>query len=308
MRAVFVCGTGRSGTTVMRRALGMHPQVVTLPGELRLICDAGGLLDLHDALFRNWDPYSSDQAVERFFDLARALTSQDRERYSVGRGHHMDGWVPNYFSILSRLRYSLGVQRIPGRWTGMSQRQGHMNEIGPGPYPRVLREFVENLYLAREEDSNPDPPTHWVDDTPYLGLHAERLAEVFPDRRFVFCVRHPLDLLHSFISQEKRWTPNDARLAAVRIRNLLDLSEARVHGLRTITVRLEDVMRDRAGWALHVFSFLGLGPGYEEEFASVYDPDLANIGRRTGLPDEDVQVGVDVLGDTCERFGYEVDV
>lgn len=45
-RWVFVGGTGRSGTTVMGRILGLHPELHLIDIELRFHTDEGGLLDL----------------------------------------------------------------------------------------------------------------------------------------------------------------------------------------------------------------------------------------------------------------------
>ena len=42
---IFIGGTGRSGTTILKRVLLQHSAIVGFSGELRLLIDPGGALD-----------------------------------------------------------------------------------------------------------------------------------------------------------------------------------------------------------------------------------------------------------------------
>ena len=46
MKQLFIRGTGRSRTTILKKILASHSQIVALPGELRVITDPGGALEL----------------------------------------------------------------------------------------------------------------------------------------------------------------------------------------------------------------------------------------------------------------------
>src|SRR4030067_2993000 len=69
MIPILIGGTGRSGTTILKRVLSNHSAVVALPMELRVIVDPGGALDLISALSNRWSPYNADAAIHRFRTL-----------------------------------------------------------------------------------------------------------------------------------------------------------------------------------------------------------------------------------------------
>ena len=70
---IFIGGTGRSGTTILKRILGQHPAVFAVPPEARFIVDPDGLITLVDALSTKWSVSMSDKALRRFEDLMLSL-------------------------------------------------------------------------------------------------------------------------------------------------------------------------------------------------------------------------------------------
>lgn len=305
MKAMFVCGSGRSGTTVLRKALSHHPDVATMPGELRLNVDPDGVLDLHDALTQAWDPYAADTAMHRFASLLSQVTS----RHHAYRGHRLDQWVGEgrYDVAADKLMKELRYARIPARWVGSVEKQsGHMYEMARGSRAEALRTFIETLYLARRYDA-----THWVDDSPYAGLHADRLAAVYPSRFFALCVRHPFDIFSSFLHGGKHWTPKVPKLAARRIREaLLYTHSTLLSGHQYRVVRLEAVMENPIDEMLALCRDAQIftpPTAIAEEMVSEYDSDAAHIGRwRAELSPGEIDVARDILGVVCQEFGYYV--
>ena len=51
-----------------------------MPGELRVIVDPGGALDLITALCERWSPYNADVAIQRFRSL---MMECGRAKYKV---------------------------------------------------------------------------------------------------------------------------------------------------------------------------------------------------------------------------------
>ena len=74
---VFIGGTGRTGTTILRQVLGTHHQIVAVATELRIIADPDGLLDLFLSLTERWSPYTADAAIHRFLTLRDCKTITD---------------------------------------------------------------------------------------------------------------------------------------------------------------------------------------------------------------------------------------
>lgn len=299
MRPVFLCGPGRSGTTVLRRALGTLPDVATMPGELRIVCDPDGILDLHDALTDGWDPYRGDVALERFKVL---MENVGPKPYPYG-ATALRVWVGEdvWDEALDELFKRIAADQVITPWTGTER--GWMWETVPRPeVGSTLDAFVRRLYRARSIGA-----THWVDDTPYSGHHVGRIRRIWPAARFVFCVRHPLDILASWLHGPHRWTPKEPATAACRILASMShtLSRVRVHDAVCRVLRLEDVLEGPEDHLGRLTVFLGVGGSYDiAHMAEVYDPGQANVRRRAKLTDYERQVGLDILGPVSRSLGY----
>lgn len=301
MRALFLCGPGRTGTTVLRRALSHHPRVATMPGEFRLNVDPGGVLDLEDAFAHAWDPYGADAALHRFQKLVKNLTSHAPGPY---RSYALDEWVgPGFLrSRMTRLPERLGMWSTDATWTGGGDRQVY--ESVRGTRSSELRAFVEDLYRRRNVEA-----THWVDDTPHTGLHAERLAGVYPDRAFVICVRHPFDVFASFLRGPHAWTPKRTWIAARRIREVMMVTRQQVStSHRDVILRVEDAVADPGACLSRVMREVYLATPDSEVLdfmVEEYDVDKANVGRWTEeLTGQEIDVARTVLNDVCAVYGY----
>ena len=82
---IFIGGTGRSGTTVLTKILGRHPDLYMFPTEIRFIPDPDGLVSLKSALVDNWSYFQADLAIERFGALMRMLSKPYSSRYPNSR-------------------------------------------------------------------------------------------------------------------------------------------------------------------------------------------------------------------------------
>ena len=75
MLPVFIGGTGRSGTRILKESFTGRPEFVGFTNELRIIVDPDGVLDLISSLDEHWSPYKGDIALQRF----RILLSRTRK-------------------------------------------------------------------------------------------------------------------------------------------------------------------------------------------------------------------------------------
>src|SRR5688572_32483955 len=75
MPVLFIGGTGRSGTTVMGRLFGAHPDYAELPSETKFITGPGGLCEL--------------LAGTVTFEQFQAWLRGEAFRNGLGRGLHM---------------------------------------------------------------------------------------------------------------------------------------------------------------------------------------------------------------------------
>lgn len=291
MRAVFLTGPGRTGTTVLREALRVHPDVAAGRREPRFIVDPGGLLDLHDALHTRWDPYVADDALYRF------RTVMSRMQIKNGTGDLMD-----------TLYKDLNVTFSGRRWFGMEVTREVMHDARPGDRSLLLQEYAKNVMRV---STNRPFATHFVDDTPYSGLHADRIRRVFGNNVFfIHCIRHPLDTLASHIHGRAGWTARDPETAArtiLAVHSRLLAYERFTQDL-FLRVRLEDVLMKPVQTMKDVCGVVGLSRLNAEEIATAYDPDHAHVGRRAELRLKEVDIARPILGPLCATLGYEEDV
>ncbi len=312
MNACFVGGTGRSGTTIMRRVLGTSPQVAAMPGELRIIVDPGGLLDLADALSWKWGVWVADTAVYQFITMLGHVQSDDLVHYP---GHDMDLWC----GFLERSGYAnwrrateslLYTAEGAGCWAGSHPRK-RLYETEPHEVEVILNALAERIYSLYNL-RNPHAAI-FVEDSPDNMTQILRLNEMFPDMFFIHMVRDPRDIAASYKGHRTRtraWVSTDFRENVARIRN-----QHRVWNQQTmtipeeekfwLTVRVEDLAADPIDTLLGVCSYLGID--YSSAMADVVRSGEAHVGRfREDLtPDELalVQKELDVPGAT---YGYNV--
>lgn len=236
MIPVFIGGTGRSGTSVLKEVLSVHPRMVSIASELRVIIDPGGGLDLLYALSEGWSPYAADHALWRFRDLLEECASENPIQKILQRllpaigispkryGHSAIGGQFGeafYRQRLHLLFDQLVHRRSKGFWIGSPSYRIRpvIEEAGPlgsGEAAEIIGSFFHDLYrnLAGSESA-----THWIDDTPFNILHAGALSGLFPQLRLVHVYRHPLDVVAS--SRTKSWGGTEAEIIAIRVSNIL---------------------------------------------------------------------------------------
>jgi hypothetical protein len=255
VRPVFVCGTGRSGTSVVARMLGWHRAVSAIPFELRF--HVAGLLDVAEGalpaapfvakVWRRWyraDMVSPSGEVKRtrglsfYFDVGELTRLLDLFAAEAEGDPH---------SAARRLLRAV-LERAAAHGTG-----------------RVV-----------------------VEHSPANGRVADRLARLVPEARFLAVVRDGRDVAASVAT--KRFGPDDPldalwfwadrhREITMRLRTL--------PADRTLTVDLLDLVTAESDAALdRLLEFIGVG---EDPYARAFlndamGPEAASVGRWQGLP------------------------
>lgn len=184
---IFIGGTGRCGTSIVRQCLGEHRAIYAPQREPRIVVSPGGILDLVQA-FAVWDPWTADDALHRFFALCNAVGNKEAHDWVRGT------------RVIAETR---AVRSDSGRRV--------MYETEP--------EQLDALALTRVALGSPTEE-HMVDDTPYSVCQRNRIFAAYRTDAAVFSiVRHPRDVLASMLRM--RWAPDNADLCACRIAGVL---------------------------------------------------------------------------------------
>lgn len=291
---IFVCGTGRSGTSIIQHILSKHPMIYSLRYESRFLVSKDGLFDV----LKDQD---REEALFRFRD--RILGDWYRKVYREGTEREYVG------GLCTDLDYEHIVDLVEWLQDALAHADSRPEEF------RLVRRFVEGMFLPgmTKEGKN-----RFLEKTPSNLLYMPELLAVFPEARFVHMVRDGRDVAASILANDF-WPINPGRLMETTnnlpktIRNSAIfwrefLSYGRDVGRQLppgtyMEVRLEDLVADPERTLDEIAEHVGVQP--EPRLSRLVDPERAHVGRwRQAFSEEDLQVFESEAGDLLMEFGY----
>lgn len=336
---IFIGGIGRSGTTILYKALGCHKDVYALPTEMRFLVAPDGLINLLDALTVRYSLVQARQALFQFERLMRVyLTTPQRAPYP---GFDFPSWLGGdyYWRRLDQFCSELVELEFSGpSWELESANEGmltiwarRLQKLGqrllrhpvvptrltlPRTQLKVVKyfpdrshlmklaaAFVDDLFLnaARERGKQT-----WCEKTPHNHLHLDFLWELFPQSVIIIIKRDPRGVVHSLTKQD--WAPNDVRGACLFLRSVynryFDVKGAiDLNRYRYLELKLEDLAASPQSALERIASFCGL----QNPFENLPDItiDRVNYWQRT-MTSQEIQLVNEILGSYIERMGYEI--
>lgn len=320
---VFIGGTGRCGTNVLRKLLGSHPSVASLPFEYRLTVDPEGLVDFLLGFTACWSPYIADNKIRRLeqflLKLGRSSLSQrlaDKALTSLGLARRrittaqygswqLEKHIPGYRAAVDELICELTDFSYRGHWIGsagyslpvinFSDRKSSEQIKAP------LRRFIATCIDALAAESS---ATHFVEDNTWNILFASELLDLVPSARFVHIFRDPRDVVASFCKQS--WAPSDLAQAITFYKSLIGVwleKRSDLDADRVLEFRFENLITAPDETMGEVLEFAGLA---DKQCTEALDPDRANIGRwkREFGPSEQALLNQE-LGEIIAILGYD---
>jgi hypothetical protein len=229
---IFVGGTGRSGTSIVKEILAQHPDAASLPFEYRFIVDPDGLADFYASYNASWSPFLADERLRRLESLltrlghepwlhrvaGRLLQWLNRDGKTLSpRSYH--GWelrhhLPNYEGHVQQLMSRLVEFSFPACWVGTQSYQlfPFIQHAGPGSrdeLARILGDFIRAVVRDLLEKTN---KRFFVEDNTWNILLAREILDLIPDAKIIHVYRDPRDVVASFSHQ--RWSPRDKEQGA----------------------------------------------------------------------------------------------
>lgn len=326
MIPIFIGGTGRSGTSILKRFLQQHPNAVAYPHELRVITDPGGALDLVNALSRDWEPYKADYAIQEFQRIMRAAAYGSIWQRAVRRAMLRIGGAPRrYTGVNMRQAFGTDIDRrldsllddisyhvSKGSWIG-SQSYQFPSKIYESDWQQhheiasKVGAFFTDLFeeLAKKKVT---PASHWIEDTPYNLLRADELLQLFPTMKLIHIYRDPRDVLASYLTQD--WGGDEAAVTARRLHNVLKKWRHVRENMPLqsyIEVSFEALAHAPQTEANKIIDFVGLPVHkFTDKELSLIDLRRAHLGRwKEEIPPEALHRAMNYLSPWVDEYGYE---
>jgi hypothetical protein len=312
----FIIGNPRSGTTLLHRLLAKDkhnwtsmtsweiwfaPSVVARKVERGLAALDGRLGSPLHRWLRALEARWQDEVVTHKL----SLLAPEEDEYML-------------LHIWSTLAvYHFGAVPDGSRiYTWFDDRVGHEAQ------QRILdfyRRCVQrHLYAHRDQL---EPETCYLAKNPAFSAKVEALCERFPDARFVYLARNPLDMIPSYVSTlQQTWRTTGDPVEAWSCRDyVLDMASYwyrhplerldRAPPGRCAIVRYEDLVSDPEGTVEALYRQLGraIEPGFarilarEGRVIRQYESRHQYAMEEMGLSREQI---VEAFGDVFERFGF----
>ena len=272
----LIGGTGRSGTTALREALALHPDVLAFP-ELRFAVDPEGLVDVYRQSQAGWSPFHADVRIRRLDALLRsvatdgpsALASRAARKLGIDRrlgralpaylGHRALDVCPTFDDRCRQLVEALTEYSYEGTWAGTPGGTPARVRVGLRDADAVA-EALGGFWRAIAADSLAHAGrSFFLDKQTWSILWVDAILDLLPSARVVHIVRDPRDVAASTATM--RWGPTDPASAARWTANLLQRwTEVRelVPADRVLEIRLEDLAADPEPVLRRVCDFYGL--------------------------------------------------
>lgn len=320
---IFITGSGRSGTNILKKIFSQLPDVASLPFESRFMVDPKGIIDFYNSFPSIWSPYWVDSKIkelEYFLTSLAANTAEKAERTRIAKatdpiglgitpppyaGWELDTWIPGYSRYVEELINALIDYTYPAIWPGTAEGKvnNHMYFSGrkdKAALAPMLSKFLNQCVQSIIKHQN---KRILVDDNTHSLLFASDVLSLTSNAKMLHIVRDPRDVISSLKTQ--RWAPNEVSKLVVWYRELMDCWTAQKTALardQFLEVRFEDFIGQPQKSSSEICAFLGVT--FHE---AMLDTDLSkhNIGRyKSELTSEEVARIENELSRVFSTYNY----
>lgn len=302
-RPVFVFGTHRSGTTLVRDLLDAHPALAVLPAEGTFFTNLAGHLERR----------MPEQQLAFFGgEWLRRLANPIHQQPYWLLGRSSPEWSP-YVAFARCLMAWWPVARAHIAPTASSW-----------PLTAVALAYAQcGCGLA-----SGSPLLHWVEKTPGNERFLPRLRAEFPAASIIHVVRHPFAVLASHAREARNTGERPVRVGPIAAQLLRSYRVAIAHSDHTadtsyLVVRYEDLLASPARTAERLAGFLAIAPlpiltqptvaGIPAPSNSSFRSDMVPGRIEAAAPEggelldrSDRARLAAVLGESASRLGYDL--
>jgi len=293
---IFICGTGRCGTTILQRILSKHKNIFSLRYEGRFLSSYGGLLSIldkeHDA-----------KALSAFKN--KILGEWYRKTYLKGTtAEYIGGLCAN---IVDLKDIEALVEKLQKEMSLSQTREERVVNA---------QHFTEGIFALA---MNKTAKNRWLEKTPANIVYMKELLEIYPRAKLIHIYRDGRDVASSIIENgfwpiwQNDVLPVYAKLrgksvrdCAIYWREFLRFGFSQAQDLsqnRCIHIEMEDLISKTEEKLKEICDFID--ETFDESMTHVH-LHKHNIGRWANtFSDKDKNAFKDEAGDLLIELGYE---
>ena len=297
MKTCLIGGTGRCGTSLVKKILARHKDVGILPVEHRFTIDPDGIIDFYHNYTTVWSPYWADTKLKRLekllYDVSYSgwidkSTSQllkilkiiginiSPKRYIE---IELNNSIPNFSLHINKLMNALRSFHYEGSRLGtdsykINPKIDYSGQIPRESLKRIFQEFFRNVIggVLKKQSKN-----LFVEDNTWNILFASDLLQLISGSKLISVIRDPRDVVASLSTQ--KWMPTDKEKCAMIYKDIMSEWKKINKGLPKnlwMEIKLENLIDKPENTMRKVTDFIGLS--WEEKMIN-FDLSKGNIGR-----------------------------
>ncbi len=311
---IFITGTGRSGTNILKELLAKHTQVASLPFEHRFTVDPRGVYDFLNTYPSYWSPYWADHKIKDLEDFLMSLTVKNSDESAPSKnnttpvpynGWELNKWIPDYEQHVRVFIEQLVEFSYEAKWPGTQAgiENNKMYFADPNSIDNTwdaARNFVSTCYHSI---CKAQAKAKFVEDNTHSLLLASTIYKLFPEAKMIHMVRDPRDVIASLMRQ--KWAPSELSQTIAWYNSVMQTWNQQKHSINPrfyIEIRLEDLIENGINVCKKIKNHIGI-----DVTGCIESMDLSNgnIGRHLKeLSSKQIDEINSSVKSTLEQYGY----
>lgn len=196
---IWIGGTGRCGTNLMKELLNKSGETYSYPFEIRFLVDPDGIIDYYSSVKNLWNPQISDVKLKRLEELLYSLSKKGGYIYP---DWELEEHIDNFNKLNHDLIRNLTEHDFMGKWcrvaeeTSLCRTKESIFETR-----KVLGEYLKDIFYRDKQI--------YVDDGTYNLFYAHLIKKLLPNSKFIYMKRNPIQTILSMADQD--WCPDQWR-------------------------------------------------------------------------------------------------
>lgn len=257
---IFIGGSGRSGTNIVKEILSKNSNVSSLNFEHRFTIDPDGIIDFYNSFSLTWSPYMTDIKLKRLKSFLINLAKNRKSKKSY-QGWELDNHIPKYSKNVQMLVDELKNFQYKCSWPGRIVDSSNYQLWFSKPYSKSELAKILGSFITTNFDSiiKKNKKKIFVEDNTWNVLFAKEISELVPKSKMLHIIRDPRDVIASFVKQ--RWCPTDLQQAIFFYKSIFKRwfeIEKTLPDNYFSYVKLENLVSDRERYVNEICIFVDL--------------------------------------------------